>query len=495
MIREMVLGAVMAALVFTAVQGYDITPFIVLGGAAFLLYYMTEGKGRRFELLGGSQDMDVVSNITFADVGGQEVAKRELLEALDFIRYKDKVKEMGIRPLKGILLMGPPGTGKTLMAKAAASYTDSVFLATSGSQFVEMYAGVGAQRIRSLFTKARSLAEKLQKTAAVIFIDEIEVLGGKRGKHSSHLEYDQTLNQLLVEMDGMNTGDKVSILVVGATNRSDLLDSALLRPGRFDRVVRVDLPDREGRLQILKIHMRSKPVAADVDLEELARDTFGFSGAHLESLANEAAILAMRRNKDEIGWEELQESIEKVMMGEKLQRRPSEQELERIAYHEAGHALIGEYVQPGSVAAVSITSRGQALGYTRQAPVDDRYLYTQEEILGQIAICLGGAVAEELAVGSKSTGAMGDFERAIELAKQMVFGGLSHLGIVSKEDLPPGELHEAVDRILKETEKSVVNCLNHERKVLESVAQLLKKEERIDGKDFRKMLQESRKSA
>jgi len=262
MIRELLIGAAAALLVFLAVNGIDITPFIVLGAVGVAFWFLLEGRGtgRRFEVVNASGDGGSPP-VTFADVGGQEVPKRELMEALEFVREAERVARMGIRPLKGILLAGPPGTGKTLMAKAAAHYTDSVFLSASGSQFVEMYAGVGAQRVRRLFREARELARRQGKRSAVVFIDEIEVLGGRRGQHGSHLEYDQTLNQLLVEMDGLAADDPVRVLVIGATNRPDLLDPALLRPGRFDRIVHVDLPDREGRLHILKIHARGKPLA------------------------------------------------------------------------------------------------------------------------------------------------------------------------------------------------------------------------------------------
>ena len=229
--------------------------------------------------------------VTFDDIGDRTWPNGSL-EALEFVNNREKCLKLGIRPLKGILLVGPPGTGKTLLAKAAASYTDSAFVATSGSSFVEMYAGVGAQRIRKVFSMGRQAAREQGKGSAIIFIDEIEVIGGKRGRHSSHLEYDQTLNQLLVEMDGINATNDVRVLVVGATNRADLLDPALIRPGRFDRVVRVDLPNKEGRLHILRIHARNKPLEAEVDLGKIAGETFGFSGAHLESLMNEAAIHA-----------------------------------------------------------------------------------------------------------------------------------------------------------------------------------------------------------
>ena len=263
-------------LLFAALIGINVLPYVLLLGLLVIM-------GRRFGWQGIGQGTGVllshaaqVPAISFADIGGQATAKQELLEALDFINQDEATRRLGIRPLKGLLLIGPPGTGKTLLAKAAASYTDSAFLAASGSEFVEMYAGVGAQRVRQLFQRARDIARRQGKTKAVIFVDEIDVLGGHRGQHSSHLEYDQTLNQLLVEMDGINEDESIRLLVIGATNRADLLDAALLRPGRFDRLVRVDLPDKEARLQILQLHTRNKPLGADVDLAQLAEETYGF---------------------------------------------------------------------------------------------------------------------------------------------------------------------------------------------------------------------------
>ncbi|MGE5598634.1 MAG: AAA family ATPase, partial [Bacteroidota bacterium] len=366
--RELAAGAGLGLIVFLVVRGVNLMPFLLLGGAAAALYFLTQNRGAgNFEALGASPAASGAGEITFDDIGGQEMAKRELLEALDFVRDASRAGSLGIRPLRGILLAGPPGTGKTMLAKAAANYTDSAFIAASGSEFIEMYAGVGAQRVRQLFGRARHLAQREGKRSAVVFIDEIEVLGGKRGQHTSHLEYDQTLNQLLVEMDGLRGDDRVNLLVVGATNRADLLDPALLRPGRFDRHVLVELPDKEGRLRILEIHTQGKPLDAGVDLDELARETFGFSGAHLESLANEAAILAFRKGKAAIGMEELKEALDKVMLGERLDRRPSPEELFRVAVHESGHALVSEAIRPRSVAAVTVSSRGKALGFMRQA--------------------------------------------------------------------------------------------------------------------------------
>lgn len=489
-LKEAAIGVGLALTVYAAMQGVDITPIVLLSGVVALLLFMRDGRGvgRRFEVGGGNDQSPMISKVTFADIGGQEVAKREFLEALEFMKDSEKVRRLGIRPLKGILLSGPPGTGKTLMAKAAAHYTDSAFLSASGSQFVEMYAGVGAQRVRQIFKKARQSAKQQGKGSAIIFIDEIDVLGGKRGQHTSHLEYDQTLNQLLTEMDGIQDKEEIRVLVVAATNRADLLDPALLRPGRFDRQVRVDLPDREGRLHILKIHTRGKPITDDVDLDALARECFGFSGAHLESLVNEAAIQALRAGREQILAADFKEAVDKVMMGEKLDRKPTPAELERVAYHEMGHAIVSELVRPGSVSTVTITSRGAALGYMRQAPDDDRYLYTVDELKGQIAVCLGGSMAEEIALGNRSTGATGDFDQAIHLAKKMVYAGLSSLGVVGKEHLPDEVLHRTIGEIIREQEDRVKQWLSECRKVMERAKQVLMENERISGERLRKLL-------
>ncbi|MCY0886014.1 MAG: AAA family ATPase, partial [Firmicutes bacterium] len=341
MLKEILLGVVLAVLVFLGLEGLDVWPLLFFLGVGLFVYAtglaqrLTQGRPRRVVSGAGTPA------VTFQDIGGQTTAKHELQEALEFLRKPEAIAHLGIRPLKGILLVGPPGTGKTLLAKAAAQYTDSAFLAASGSEFIEVYAGVGAQRVRQLFAEARSVARREGKGSAIIFIDELEVMAGRRGQHHSHLEYDQTLNQLLVEMDGMATqeGD-VRVLVMGATNRADLIDPALLRPGRFDRVVQVELPDREARLAILQLHTRNKPLADDVDLEAVARDTYGFSGAHLESVCNEAAILALREGSPRIRAAHLAGAVEKVMLGERIPRSLDQADIRRVAIHEGGHALV-----------------------------------------------------------------------------------------------------------------------------------------------------------
>jgi cell division protease FtsH len=487
---EIAVGITAGLIVFLAWRGTDLLPVFFFAGLIGALAYLGNGRlsgGKKsFAVAGGSGGEPAV---LFDDIGGQEVAKNELREALEFIRDAEGIRRLGIRPLKGILLAGPPGTGKTLLAKAAARYTDSAFVAASGSEFVEMYVGVGAQRVRQLFKQARSLARRQGKASAIVFIDEIEVLGGKRGQNSGHLEYDQTLNELLVQMDGLATDDgEVRILLIAATNRADMLDPAILRPGRFDRQVRVDLPDKAGRRQIIGLHTRNKPLAADVDLDGIAAATFGFSGAHLESLANEAAILALRDGAKEVGEHHLRSAIDKVILGERLDRLPGPEEKRRIAVHEAGHAVAGETLQPGSVASVNVAARGKALGYVRHTEADDRYLHTADYIKGRIGVALAGAVAEEIVFGSRSTGAASDLEQAADLARQLVHGGMSDLGIISPVDLPKESLHRAVTGLLRDIEASTHGLLSKRLNALEATVDVLLDREAISGEEFRALL-------
>lgn len=485
--KEIGLGIGLAMVVFMAISGYDVTPVLFLGVVAGALYYIARSRGISANAFNTAPLMHR-PEISFDDIGGQNSAIKELKEALDFIRNQEQIIKLGIRPIKGILLTGPPGTGKTLLAKAAAGYTESVFIACSGSEFIEMYAGVGAQRVRQLFQSARDTGQKQKKDSALIFIDEIDILGGKRGQNTSHHEYDQTLNQLLVEMDGLKVNDKVRILVVAATNRVDMLDPALLRPGRFDRQVKVDLPDKQGRLEILKLHCRNKPLANDIDLEKIAQETFSFSGAHLESLANEGAILAMREGCLEIEHRHLHEAIDKVMMGEKLERRPSRHELERVAVHEVGHAIISEQNRPGSVSTLTITPRGQALGYMRQVPEDDTYLHTRDYLEGQIRVLLAGSVAEEIVLGNRSTGAANDFEQAVKTAAQIIRSGMSELGVVDPDILPPALRYRVVSGIIREQEKKVKEFLGRMRGAIKQIVNVLLVEEKISGEQFRIMM-------
>ncbi|HPU00673.1 MAG: AAA family ATPase [Firmicutes bacterium] len=483
--RELLAGVGLAAVVILLYYQSSLLPLLLLAAVFLLLFNPAGLKTMRIGAIGKRARGQ---SISFNQIGGQETAKKELLEALDFVMKPQEVKHMGIRPLKGVLLVGPPGTGKTLLAKAAASYTGSSFLSVAGSEFIEVYAGVGAQRVRQLFEQCRQKARREGRNSAILFIDEIDILGGQRGRHSSHLEYDQTLNQLLVEMDGLGSSGDLNILVIAATNRPEALDPALLRPGRFDRVVQVDLPDLEGRKQILELHLRNKPVEENISLEKIARETFGFSGAHLESLANESAILAMREGRRRIGEKHLLEAIDKVIMGEKLERKPEKEEMWRIAVHETGHALVSEALRPGSVSQVTITPRGKALGYVRHQPERDYYIYTAAQLEEQIAVLLGGTGSEKLVLGSRSTGSQSDFQQAVRLAKKIIAAGLSSLGVVSMEDLPAGLLHRTIQEIIAAQEQRVSELLAPQVELIKHIARIILEKEKISGEFLRRHL-------
>ncbi len=485
---EKIAGAMSAILVFIALQGIEILPALFFLGLIGLLYFLRRDNQIKANYILRDEEKNL-SGITFDDIGGQEVAKNELCEALEFIKNSEQMKSLGIRPLKGILLNGPPGTGKTMLAKAAAQYTNSVFLSAGGSEFVEMYVGVGAKRVRQLFSQAKQKAKKLNKNSAVIFIDEIEILGGIRGQNQSHQEHDQTLNELLIQMDGITEDDNIKILVIGATNRSDMMDPALLRPGRFDRIVKVDLPDKKGREHILNIHTKNKPLDSEVSINLIAKETFGFSGAQLESMTNEAAILAMREGVEKITLGHFRSAIEKVMMGEKLNKFPNEEEKQRIAIHESGHALLSELKFPRSVASVNVASRSNALGYVRQTPIDDVYLYTYDYLEGQIAVALAGALAEEALLSNRSTGGTSDFEHAGKLAKQIIFSGMSDMGIVSVEDVPKDILHSAISKILSRVENKTRDLVNKHKPLLKNIAAELLNKESISGEELRELLE------
>ncbi len=485
---ELLAGVGAAALVILLYYQSSLIPLVILAGLFLALFAFPGLKTPRLNTVGSGFKG---KKISFNEIGGQDVAKKELLEALDFVNRPQEIKRMGIRPLKGVMLIGPPGTGKTLLAKASAGYTGSAFISVAGSEFIEMYAGVGAQRVRKLFEQCRRRAANERRKGAILFIDEIEILGGKRGRHSSHLEYDQTLNQLLVEMDGLGVKDDLNILVIGATNRPDTLDPALLRPGRFDRMVQVDLPDLEGRIHILELHLHNKPVDQSVSLERIARETFGFSGAHLESLANEAAILAMRQGRSSIGEKELLEAVDKVILGEKLERKPGEEELWRIAVHETGHALVSEALKPGSVSQVTITPRGKALGYVRHKPERDYYIYTLDHLEEQIAVLLGGSSSERLVLGNGSTGSLNDFNQAVDLAKKIISAGLSRLGVVSTGDLPAGLLHRTIQQIIGKQEHWVKSLLAGKIDLIREIARSILEKEKISGEALRRYISSS----
>ncbi|QPC85281.1 ATP-dependent zinc metalloprotease FtsH [Phototrophicus methaneseepsis] len=372
-----------------------------------------------------SRDMER-PQVTFDDVAGAEEAKEELKEVVEFLKEPEKFIRLGARVPKGVLMVGPPGTGKTLMARAVAGEAGAPFFSISGSEFVEMFVGVGASRVRDLFERAKSEAP------AIIFIDEIDAVGRQRGAGlgGGHDEREQTLNQILVEMDGFE--NDTNVIIIAATNRPDILDPALLRPGRFDRKVVMDNPDVKGREDILKVHTRGKPLAPDVDIEALSRITAGFSGADLENLVNEAAILAARRNKKSIAMSEMQESMERVVMGpERRSRVITPEEKERIAYHEAGHAILFHVLEHSSpVHKITIVSRGQAGGYVMPLPTGDKMLKSKEEFEDDIVAAMGGRAAEEIIYNNYTTGAQGDLRQATRMARAMVtqFGMSERLG-------------------------------------------------------------------
>jgi len=397
----------------------SVLPMLLLIGVWFFIMQQTQGGGNRVMSFGKSRaklhNEDKVK-VTFADVAGADEAKQELEEVVEFLKHPKKFNDLGARIPKGVLLFGPPGTGKTLLARAVAGEAGVPFFSISGSDFVEMFVGVGASRVRDLFEQAKKNAP------CIVFIDEIDAVGRQRGAGlgGGHDEREQTLNQLLVEMDGFGVNE--GIIIIAATNRPDILDPALLRPGRFDRQVVVDRPDVKGRKEILKVHTKGKPLAKDVNLDVLARRTPGFTGADLSNLVNEAALLAARRNKKRIDMPELEESVERVVAGpERKSKVISDKEKKLTAYHEAGHAVVGMMLtHTDPVHKVSIIPRGRAGGYTLMLPKEDRYYATRSELLDQLKTLLGGRVAEELVLNEISTGAQNDLERATELVRKMI---------------------------------------------------------------------------
>jgi cell division protease FtsH len=404
-------------------------PFLLLIFMFYLIFRQARGANNQAMSFGRSRARLFPANratVTFADVAGAEEAKQDMQEVVEFLKSKEKFQTLGARIPKGVLLIGPPGTGKTLLARAVAGEADVPFFSISGSEFVEMFVGVGASRVRDLFDQAK------RNTPCIVFIDEIDAVGRQRGAGlgGSHDEREQTLNQILVEMDGFDTN--TNVIVIAATNRPDILDPALLRPGRFDRQVVLDRPDISGRVAILKVHTNGKPLDPNVNLEVLAKGTVGFSGADLANMVNEAAILAARRNKKAIGMAELEESIDRVIAGpERKSRKISPKEKEVIAYHESGHALVARML-PGAdpVHKISIVARGMALGYTKQLPVEDRYLTTRSQLKDTLATLLGGHAAEDLIFNERSTGPHNDIERVTAYARRMVtdFGMSDKLG-------------------------------------------------------------------
>lgn len=462
------------------------------------------GGGRGVMNFGKSKarmTVDPHSKKTFADVAGEDEEKEELKEIVDFLKSPDRFRKLGARIPKGVLLVGPPGTGKTLLAKAVAGEAGVPFFSISGSDFVEMFVGVGASRVRDLFENAKKNAP------CIIFIDEIDAVGRHRGAGlgGGHDEREQTLNQLLVEMDGFGVNE--GVIIIAATNRPDILDPALLRPGRFDRQILVDAPDVKGRKEILTVHSNGKPLAADVDLGVLAKTTVGFSGADLENLMNEAALLAARRNQHEIFMADLEESIMKVIAGpEKKSRKVTEKERRLTAFHEAGHAVVSKMLPTQDrVHQVSIIPRGRAGGYTMSLPKDDTFFNSKTEMLEEIVSLLGGRVAEQLTLGDISTGASNDIERATKIAKSMVtrYGMSDKLGARTFGDQNnevfigrdyghttdySDETAAMIDREIKNIiDSCYARCeqiLSNHRDELNIVANLLLEKEKIEGDEF-----------
>lgn len=446
-----------------------------------------------------------IPRVTFDDVAGVEEAKQELAEIVDYLKNTRKYQALGAKIPKGVLLLGPPGCGKTLLARAVAGEAGVPFFHISGSDFVEMFVGVGAARVRDLFETAKA------NRPALIFIDEIDAVGRLRGAGlgGGHDEREQTLNQLLVEMDGFDPN--LGIIVIAATNRADILDPALLRPGRFDRHIVVDPPDVVGRKKILDVHTKGKPLAPDVDLEVLAKRTPGFTGADLANLVNEAALLAARRNKTRITMDEFEEAVDRVIAGPQRRNRVvDEKERLVVAYHEVGHALVGELLPEAEpVHKISILPRGMALGYTIQMPERDRYLYTKSALLDQITAMLGGRVAEEIVFGEVGTGAQDDLKRATELARAMVtefgmseklgpltFGrrhGSPFLGRDLMEDRNYSEqvayeIDQEVRRIIEECYQRAKGILMQHRETVDKIVQVLLEREHLNREEFLALL-------
>ncbi len=486
-----------------------ILPFLLFFGFWIFLMNQMQGGGSRVMSFGKSRAkrMSVdAPKITFRDVAGVDEAVQELHEIKEFLENPKRFQALGARIPKGVLLYGPPGTGKTLLARAVAGEAGVPFFSISGSDFVEMFVGVGASRVRDLFEQAK------QNSPCIIFMDEIDAVGRHRGAGmgGGHDEREQTLNQLLVEMDGFEMKD--NIILIAATNRPDILDPALLRPGRFDRQIVVDRPDRKGRKQILEVHTRGKPLAKQIDLDALAGQTPGFTGADLANLINEAALLTARSSKREITMEELEEGIMRVIAGpEKKSRVMSEKERLVTAYHELGHAIVG-HVLPNCdpVHKISIISRGQALGYTISLPTEDKFLTTRAELTDTMAMTLGGRAAEEIIFAEITTGASNDLEKVTETAKQMVmrFGMSERLGprvfghdrsqpFLGREfssepdysDEIAREIDDEIRRIVEEAHQTAKDILVERREAMDRISTMLLERETIDAEEFAKLLE------
>ncbi|MFC1980695.1 ATP-dependent zinc metalloprotease FtsH [Chloroflexota bacterium] len=488
----------------------NLLPLVIFGGLLFFLFRQARGANSQAMSFGRSKARLFPASrttVTFDDVAGVEEAKQDLMEVVEFLNVREKFQSLGARIPKGVLLVGPPGTGKTLMARAVAGEADVPFFSISGSEFVEMFVGVGASRVRDLFDQAK------RNSPSIVFIDEIDAVGRQRGTGlgGSHDEREQTLNQILVEMDGFDTS--TSVIIIAATNRPDILDPALLRPGRFDRRVILDRPDINGRLAILKVHSNGKPLNKSVDLKVLAKSTVGFSGADLANLVNEAAILAARRNKKAIGMREFEESIDRVIAGpERKSRRISPREKEITAYHEAGHALVARILpNTDPVHKISIVARGMSLGHTRQLPTEDRYLMTRSQFNDMLAMFMGGHAAEELIYSEVTTGAQNDIEQATKLARAMVtsfgmsdklgprtFGHREEMVFLGREiseqrdysDKIAEQIDDEVHAIIEQAHKLARDTLVNNKSKLLLIAKKLIAEETIEGEELEALFNE-----
>jgi cell division protease FtsH len=482
-------------------------PIVLIGALLFFMFRQAQGSNNQALSFGKSRARMFLGNktvVTFQDVAGVDEAKTELQEVVEFLKYPEKFNQLGARIPRGVLLVGPPGTGKTLLARAVAGEAGVPFFSISGSEFVEMFVGVGASRVRDLFDQAK------RNSPCIVFVDEIDAVGRQRGAGlgGSHDEREQTLNQILVEMDGFDTN--TNVIVVAATNRPDVLDPALLRPGRFDRQVILDRPDMKGRLEILKVHIKGKPLDKVVDLTTVARQSPGFSGADLANLVNEAAILAARRNKKVIGISEFSEALERVIAGpERKSRIISDAEKAIIAYHEGGHAVVQRILpKTDPVSKVSIISRGLALGYTMGLPTEDRYLQSKTEFEDKIAGMLGGNAAEKLIFGDTTTGSSNDIEKATTLARRMVtefgmseklgplaFGKRDELVFLGREIGEQRNYSDDVAKMIDEEVRAIIDrCYSRAMDVLTQykerliqLAERLVAEETIEQEAFEKM--------
>lgn len=489
-----------------------LVPMIFLVGIFIYMMRQSQGANNQAMSFGKSKARMFTGtkpSVTFSDVAGVDEAKEELAEVVDFLKYPEKFASLGARIPSGVLLVGPPGTGKTLLSRAVAGEAGVPFFSISGSEFVEMFVGVGASRVRDLFDQAK------RNAPCIVFVDEIDAVGRQRGAGlgGSHDEREQTLNQILVEMDGFDS--TTNVIVIAATNRPDVLDPALLRPGRFDRQVMLDRPDIKGRQQILDVHCRGKPLDNDVDIERLARQTPGFSGADLENLVNEAAILAGRRNRKTVGRQELTEAIDRVIAGpERKSRVITEREKVLTAYHEAGHALVARmlpYADP--VMKVSIVARGMMGGYTRILPEEERFFWTRRQFEAQIAVAMAGQVAEEVIYGEKSTGASNDIQQATSLARRMVteygmspklgplaFGRKDEMVFLGREiseqrnysDQVAFEIDQEIRQIIDDAYANAEQILTEHRDRLEEIAMLLMERETIEGPEMEALFSEPR---